>query len=251
MSAYSREIDWAKFRHIADETGAYFMVDMAHVAGLVAAGVYPSPIPHADVITSTTHKTLRGPRGGFILVPDNEELQKKIRSAVFPGTQGGPFMHIIAAKAVAFKEALQPQFKVYQQNVIVNARAMAAKIMQRGYKIVSGGTDNHMLLVDLTGLEITGKDAECALDKAHMTVNKNTVPGEQRSPFITSGLRIGTPAMTTRGMMEQEVVQVADWLCDILDNHTNERTIENIKLKVTDLCDQFPVYSSVNMVSSV
>ena len=251
MSAYSREIDWGQFRKIADEVGAYFMVDMAHISGLVAAGVYPSPIPHADVITSTTHKTLRGPRGGFILVPNNDKLEKKIRSAVFPGTQGGPFMHIIAAKAIAFKEALQPQFKVYQQKVIANARAMADRIMQRGYKIVSGGTDNHMLLVDLTGLDITGKDAESALDRAHMTVNKNTVPGEQRSPFVTSGLRIGTPAITTRGMMEQEAVQVADWLCDILDNHNSEKTIENVKQKVKNLCDQFPVYSTVNMVSSV
>ncbi len=242
FSAYSRILDWQRFREIADSVGAYLFVDMAHVSGLVAAGLYPSPVDIADVVTSTTHKTLRGPRGGIILAKENPDLAKKFNSAIFPGSQGGPLMHIIAAKAVAFKEALDPSFKAYQQKVIDNARAMADVIMQRGYKIVSGGTDNHMLLIDLIDKDITGKDAEAALGRANVTANKNTVPGEPRSPFVTSGLRIGTPASTTRGFGEQEMRQVAGWICDILDDLNNEQVIADIKAKALALCHQHPVY---------
>jgi len=242
FSAYSRVIDWARFRKIADAVEAYFLVDMAHVAGLVAAGVYPNPVPYADVVTTTTHKTLRGPRGGLILARANDELTKKFNSLIFPGTQGGPLMHVIAAKAVAFLEALQPDFKGYQQQVIANARAMASELMARGYKIVSGGTDNHLFLVDLIERNVTGKDADAALGRAHITVNKNTVPNDPRSPFVTSGLRIGTPAVTTRGFKEAEVVQLAGWIADVLDDVANEAVIERTRQSVLDICRRFPVY---------
>jgi len=227
---------------IAKSVGAYFFVDMAHVAGLVAAGVYPNPVPHADVVTSTTHKTLRGPRGGIILAKANEEIEKKLQSLVFPGTQGGPLMHVIAGKAVAFKEALEPAFKDYQVQVVKNAQAMAKTIMSRGYKIVSGGTENHLMLIDMIGREITGKDAEAALGKAHITVNKNSVPNDPRSPFVTSGLRIGTPALTTRGYKEPECVALAEWICDVLDDHTNEAVLSGVRENVTKQCRAFPVY---------
>lgn len=242
FSAYSRSIDWAKFRAIADKVGAYFMVDMAHVAGLVAAGLYPNPVPHADVVTSTTHKTLAGPRGGIILARKNEALEKKFNSAVFPGSQGGPLMHIIAAKAVAFKEALGEEFKITQAQVLVNSKAMVSVLQKRGYKIVSGGTDNHLFLIDLIDKDITGKDAEAALGAAFITVNKNTVPNEPRSPFVTSGLRMGTPAITTRGMKETEATQLAEWICDILDNIEDATVIASIKVKVLELTARFPVY---------
>jgi len=242
FSAYSRTVDWSKFRAIADKIGAYFMVDMAHVAGLVAAGLYPNPVPHADVVTSTTHKTLAGPRGGIILARENPELQKKFNSAVFPGSQGGPLMHIIAAKAVAFKEALGEEFKHTQAQVLVNSKAMVAVLQKRGYKIVSGGTDNHLFLIDLIDKEITGKDAEAALGAAFITVNKNTVPNEPRSPFVTSGLRMGTPAITTRGMKEAEATQLAEWICDILDDINDQDVIADVKSKVLTLTAQFPVY---------
>ncbi|MDF2868418.1 MAG: serine hydroxymethyltransferase [Gammaproteobacteria bacterium] len=242
FSAYSQIIDWQKFRAIADEVGAYLVVDMAHVAGLIAAGLYPSPIAAADVVTSTTHKTLRGPRGGLILAKANPEIEKKLNSLVFPGTQGGPLMHVIAAKAVAFKEAMQPEFINYQKQVLANSKAMAKTILERGYKIVSGGTQNHLMLIDLIDKNLTGKDAEAALGQANITVNKNTVPNEPRSPFITSGLRIGTPAVTTRGFKETEVVQLADWICDILEDWQNATTIKAIKQKVLSLCQKFPVY---------
>ncbi|MEE4245970.1 MAG: serine hydroxymethyltransferase [Kangiellaceae bacterium] len=242
FSAYSRTIDWAKFRQIADKIGAYFMVDMAHVSGLIAAGLYPNPVPHADVVTSTTHKTLAGPRGGIILARSNPELEKKFNSAVFPGGQGGPLMHVIAAKAVAFKEALSDEFKLTQQQVINNARAMVEVIMQRGYKVVSGGTDNHLFLLDLIDKDITGKDAEAALGQAHITVNKNTVPNEPRSPFVTSGLRMGTPAITSRGFKEAECQQLAGWICDILDDMNNPAVIAQVKQQVADLTAKFPVY---------
>ena len=242
FSAYSRVIDWARFRQISDAVGAYFLVDMAHVAGLVAAGVYPSPIPFADVVTTTTHKTLRGPRGGLILARANEEITKKLNSLIFPGTQGGPLMHVIAAKAVAFLEALQPDFKGYQQQVVANARAMASALMARGYRIVSGGTDNHLFLVDLIERNVTGKDADAALGRAHITVNKNTVPNDPRSPFVTSGLRIGTPAVTTRGFNEAEVVQLAGWIADVLDDVTNEAVIERTRQSVLEICRRFRVY---------
>ena len=241
FSAYSRVIDWKIFRDIADSVGAYLMVDMAHIAGLVAAGLYPSPVTIADVTTSTTHKTLRGPRGGLILAKHNPDLEKKLNSAVFPGSQGGPLMHIIAAKAVCFKEALDPAFKVYQQQVVDNARTMAAVIQQRGYAIVSGGTDNHLFLVSLLNKDITGKDAEIRLGQAHITLNKNTVPGETRSPFVTSGLRIGSPAMTTRGFKKAESVQVANWICDILDNIADDAVLMRVKNAAMKLCQQFPV----------
>lgn len=244
FSAYSRIVDWQKIRDIADSVGAYMMVDMAHVAGLVAAGVYPSPIKIADVVTSTTHKTLRGPRGGIILARENEALTKKFNSLIFPGIQGGPLMHVIAAKAVAFHEALQPSFTVYQQQVVKNAKVMAETIQQRGYKVVSGGTDNHLILVNLIGKGITGKAAEAALEHANITVNKNTVPGEPLSPFVTSGLRLGTPAVTTRGFTETEVKRVATWISDILDDHENEQVIAAIKQRVHELCKAFPVYGS-------
>ncbi|KPJ95713.1 MAG: serine hydroxymethyltransferase [Gammaproteobacteria bacterium SG8_11] len=242
FSAYSRIVDWQRFRDIADSVGAYLMADMAHVAGLVAAGVYPSPVNIADVTTTTTHKTLRGPRGGLILAKSNPDLEKKLNSLVFPGSQGGPLMHVIAAKAVAFKEALQPDFKQYQQQVVKNAQAMAAVLMERGYNIVSGGTDNHLFLVDLINKGITGKDADAALGAANITVNKNSVPNDPQSPFVTSGLRIGTPAVTTRGFNEAEVTQVATWICDVLDDINNESTRERVKQQVLDICKRFPVY---------
>ena len=243
FSAYSREIDWARMREIADSVGAWFLVDMAHVAGLVAAGVYPSPLPHAHVVTSTTHKTLRGPRGGIILAVADEEMEKALNSVVFPGTQGGPLMHAIAAKAVAFKEALDPEFKIYQRDVIDNARAMAAVIMERGYKIVSGGTDNHLFLVDLIGQDFTGKDAEESLGRAFITVNKNTVPGEPRSPFVTSGLRMGTPAVTTRGFTVSDCQELAGIICDVLDNVGDAGVEQQAKQAALQLCSKHPVYS--------
>ncbi|HUG97898.1 MAG TPA: serine hydroxymethyltransferase [Gammaproteobacteria bacterium] len=242
FSAYSRIVDWARFREIADSVGAFLMADMAHVAGLVAAGVYPSPVPHADVVTSTTHKTLRGPRGGIILAKHNEALEKKLNSLVFPGTQGGPLMHVIAAKAVAFKEALQPEFKVYQQQVVENARAMVAMLMERGYRIVSGGTDNHLFLVDLIDKDITGKDADAALGRANITVNKNAVPNDPRSPFVTSGLRMGTPAVTTRGFVAAECRTLAGWIADVLDDIGNEETIRRVRRQALELCARYPVY---------
>jgi glycine hydroxymethyltransferase len=242
FSAYSRVIDWARFRAIADAVGAYFLVDMAHVAGLVAAGEYPSPVPYADVVTTTTHKTLRGPRGGLILARANDELTKKFNSLIFPGTQGGPLMHVIAAKAVAFLEALQPEFKDYQRQVVANARAMAGALMARGVKIVSGGTDNHLFLVDLVGRSYTGKDADAALGRANITVNKNTVPNDPRSPFVTSGLRIGTPAVTTRGFGEAEVTELAGWIADVLEDVGDEAVIERTRQSVLGVCRRFPVY---------
>jgi len=242
FSAYSRVIDWARFRKIADAVGAYFLVDMAHVAGLVATGEYPSPIPHADVVTTTTHKTLRGPRGGMILARANEEIEKKLNSLVFPGTQGGPLMHVIAAKAVSFLEALQPDFAVYQKQVLANSRAMAAALIKRGYKIVSGGTDNHLFLVDLIDKNITGKDADAALGRAHITVNKNAVPNDPRPPFVTSGLRIGTPAVTTRGFREAEVTDLANWIADVLDENGSETVINRVRGQVEEICKRFPVY---------
>ncbi len=242
FSAYSRIVDWSKFRDIADKVGAYFMVDMAHVAGLIAAGLYPNPLPYADVVTSTTHKTLAGPRGGIILAKANPELEKKFNSAVFPGGQGGPLMHVIAAKAVAFKEALGDEFKVTQKQVLINSRAMVAVLQDRGYKIVSGGTDNHLFLIDLIDKDITGKAAEAALGAAFITVNKNTVPNEPRSPFVTSGLRMGTPAITTRGMKEAEATELSGWICDILDDIENVEVISSVKLKVLALTARFPVY---------
>jgi len=242
FSAYSRVLDFARFRAIADSVGAYLVVDMAHVAGLVAAGLYPNPIPFADVVTTTTHKTLRGPRGGLILARANEEIAKKLNSMVFPGTQGGPLMHVIAAKAVALQEALQPEFVAYQKLVIANAQAMAATLVARGHKIVSGGTDNHLFLVDLIGKEYTGKDADAALGRAHITVNKNAVPNDPRSPFVTSGLRIGSPAVTTRGFQVADVTQLANWIADILADVNNEATITRVRGQVAEICKRYPVY---------
>lgn len=246
FSAYSQIMDWQKFRDVADEVGAYLVVDMAHVAGLVAAGVYPNPTPIADVTTSTTHKTLRGPRGGLILARANEEVEKKLNSAVFPGGQGGPLMHVIAAKAISFKEAMSPDYKAYQQQVVKNAKAMAATFIERGIKIVSGGTENHLMLVDLIGKEYSGKDADEALGRANITVNKNAVPNDPRSPFVTSGLRVGTPAITTRGFGEAECVELTHWICDILDaleaGNVDEK-IEQVKQKVLEVCARFPVYA--------
>ena len=244
FSAYSRIIDWQQFRDIADEIGAYLFVDMAHIAGLVAAGLYPNPVPVADVVTTTTHKTLRGPRGGLILARSNPKLEKKFNSTVFPGIQGGPLMHVIAAKAVAFKEALDPTFTVYQEAVVANARCMASTFQKRGYNVVSGGTDNHLFLLDLIDKGITGKAADAALGRAHITVNKNSVPNDPQSPFVTSGLRIGTPAMTTRGFGLDESAQIANWICDVLEDIENEYLIKNITEKVKILCDRFPVYHS-------
>jgi glycine hydroxymethyltransferase len=244
FSAYSRVIDWERFRRIADGVGAYFVVDMAHVAGLIAAGIYPNPVPHADVVTTTTHKTLRGPRGGLILARPNEEIHKKLNSLVFPGTQGGPLMHVIAAKAVALLEALQPEFVAYQKQVLANARAMAGGLMKRGYKIVSGGTDNHLFLVDLIDKNVTGKDADAALGRAHITVNKNAVPNDPRPPFVTSGLRIGTPAATTRGFKEAEVLELANWIADVLDENLSDAAIAKVKGQVTEICRRFPVYAN-------
>ncbi|HUB92323.1 MAG TPA: serine hydroxymethyltransferase [Dyella sp.] len=243
FSAYSQIMDWARFRVIADKVGAYLFVDMAHIAGLVAAGVYPSPLPHAHVVTSTTHKTLRGPRGGIVIAKDaGEEIEKKLQSIVFPGIQGGPLMHVIAAKAVAFKEALEPSFKDYQVQVVKNAKAMAKTLIERGYKVVSGGTENHLMLIDLIGREVTGKDAEAALGKAHITVNKNAVPNDPRSPFVTSGLRVGTPAITTRGYKEADVVELTQWICDVLDAPADEGVIKAVREKVSAQCETFPVY---------
>jgi glycine hydroxymethyltransferase len=244
FSAYSRVVDWQRFRDIADEVGAYLLVDMAHVAGLVAAGVYPSPVDIADVTTTTTHKTLRGPRGGLILAKANEEVEKKLNSLVFPGIQGGPLMHVIAAKAVALKEALQPDFKHYQESVVVNAKAMAQRFIDRGLSIVSGGTDNHLMLVDLIAKGITGKAADAALGRAHITVNKNAVPNDPQSPFVTSGIRVGTPAVTTRGFDKADCETLADWMCDVLDDLENEAVIERVRGKVTEICRRYPVYAS-------
>ena len=242
FSAYSQELDFARFREIADKVGAYLFVDMAHVAGLVAAGVYPDPVPHAHVIATTTHKTLRGPRGGLILACDDADLQKKLNSAVFPGGQGGPLMHVIAAKAVCFKEAMSDEFKAYQQQVVKNAAAMAEVFVERGYDVVSGGTKNHLFLVSLIKQDITGKDADAALGKAHITVNKNAVPNDPRSPFVTSGLRIGTPAVTTRGFKETECRDLAGWMCDILDNLEDETVIARVREQVEAVCGRLPVY---------
>ncbi|HET8555664.1 MAG TPA: serine hydroxymethyltransferase [Rhodanobacteraceae bacterium] len=248
FSAYSQVVDWERFRAIADKVGAYLFVDMAHVAGLVAAGVYPSPLPHAHVVTTTTHKTLRGPRGGLIVAKseaqgeDGETIRKKLQSIVFPGLQGGPLEHVIAAKAVAFKEALDPAFKTYQAQVVKNAKAMAKKLIERGYKIVSGGTENHLVLVDLIGKPLTGKDAEAALGRAHITVNKNTVPNDPQSPFVTSGLRIGTPAATTRGYQETDCIELAGWIADVLDAPEDESVIENVRALVQAQCAKYPVY---------
>ena len=243
FSAYSGIVDWAKFREIADEVGAYLLVDRAYVLFLVAAGLYPSPIPFADVVTTTTHKTLRGPRGGLILAKENEEIHKKLNSAIFPGTQGGPLMHVIAAKAVCFKEALEPEFKDYQAQVKLNAKTMAQTFMDRGINIVSNGTENHMFLVDLIDKGITGKEADAALGQANITVNKNAVPNDPQSPFVTSGLRIGTPAATTRGFKEAEVAEVASWICDIIENIGDDKIIDDVKEKVKNLCSKFPVYA--------
>jgi glycine hydroxymethyltransferase len=242
FSAYSRILDFPRFRAIADKVGAYLMVDMAHVAGLVAAGLYPTPVPYADIVTTTTHKTLRGPRGGLILGRANPEIEKKIQSMVFPGIQGGPLMHVIAAKAVALKEALQPEFKQYQEQVLVNARAMASVFINRGYRIVSGGTDDHLFLVDLVAKGITGKVADAALGAAHITVNKNSVPNDPQSPFVTSGIRIGSPAITSRGFKEAEARQLTQWICDVLDSIDNPTVIEQVREQVKVLCARFPVY---------
>ena len=243
FSAYSQIVDWARMRSIADKVGAIFFVDMAHVAGLIAAGVYPSPVPHAHVVASTTHKTLRGPRGGFVIAKGlGEEREKKLQSIVFPGIQGGPLMHVIAAKAVAFLEALSPDFKTYQKQVVINAKAMAKTLIARGYKIVSGGTENHLMLIDLIGRDSSGKDAEAALGKAHITVNKNAVPNDPRSPFITSGLRIGTPAVTTRGYGEQDCIDLANWIADVLDAPSDDKVIASVRDKVTAQCRKYPVY---------
>ncbi len=244
FSAYSRVVDWQRFRDIADQVGAYLFVDMAHVAGLVAAGLYPNPVPIADVTTSTTHKTLRGPRGGIILARANPDIEKKLNSTIFPGTQGGPLMHVIAAKAVAFKEALGPDFKDYQQQVLNNARAMATVMLERGYRVVSGGTDDHLFLVDLIDKGVTGKDAEAALGDAHITVNKNAVPNDPQSPFVTSGIRIGTPAVTTRGFKEPEVKALAAWICDIIDKPDDAAVRAAVRAKAQDLCRRYPVYET-------
>ena len=242
FSAYSQVIDWARFRAIADKVGAYLFVDMAHVAGLVAAGLYPNPLPYADVVTTTTHKTLRGPRGGLILARSNEAIEKKLNAAVFPGAQGGPLMHVIAAKAICFKEALEPGFKTYQKQVIDNAQAMAQVFVERGYDVVSGGTDNHLFLVSLIRQGLTGKDADAALGRAHITVNKNAVPNDPQSPFITSGLRIGTPAVTTRGFKVAQCTALAGWICDILDNLGDVDVEADVARNVAALCADFPVY---------
>lgn len=244
FSAYSRFMDWQRFRDIADSVGAYLLVDMAHVAGLVAAGLYPSPVGIADVTTSTTHKTLCGPRGGIILAKENPALEKKLNSALFPGMQGGPLMHVIAAKAVCFKEALEPEFKTYQQQVLKNANAMAVAFQARGYNVVSNGTDNHLFLLDLVDKDITGKAADAALGRANITVNKNAVPNDPRSPFVTSGLRIGSPAVTRRGFKEAECTQITNWMCDVMEDIDSDATIEAVKKKVVELCKRFPVYEA-------
>ncbi|EJP73937.1 MAG: glycine hydroxymethyltransferase [SAR86 cluster bacterium SAR86B] len=242
FSAFSGIIDWSKFREIADESGSYLLVDMAHVSGLVAAGLYPSPVPYADVVTSTTHKTLRGPRSGIILAKSNPEIEKKLNSAVFPGSQGGPLMHVVAAKAICFKEALDPEFKIYTKQVMDNAKLMAETIMSRGIDVVSGGTENHIILVDLRSKNITGKDAEKALGSVNITANKNTVPNDPQSPFVTSGIRLGTPAVTTRGFKNKEIVDISNWICDIVLDMENEDLKKEIKNKVAELCSRFPVY---------
>ena len=242
FSAYSRVLDWQRFRDIADSVGAYLLVDMAHVAGLVAAGEYPNPVPFADVVTSTTHKTLGGPRGGIILARSNPDVEKKLNSALFPGSQGGPLMHVIAAKAICFKEAMQPGFKGYQAQTLANARTIAAGLMERGYSVVSGGTDNHLLLLDLVDKDITGKAADAALGRANITVNKNAVPNDPRSPFVTSGVRIGSPAITRRGFKEEECKLLTGWICDVLDDIDNEANITSVRQQVLALCERFPVY---------
>ena len=242
FSAYSRVLDWQRFRDIADSVGAYPLVDMAHVAGLVAAGEYPNPVPFADVVTSTTHKTLGGPRGGIILARSNPDVEKKLNSALFPGSQGGPLMHVIAAKAICFKEAMQPEFKGYQAQTLANARTIAAGLMERGYSVVSGGTDNHLLLLDLVDKDITGKAADAALGRANITVNKNAVPNDPRSPFVTSGVRIGSPAVTRRGFKEEECKLLTGWICDVLDDIDNEANITSVRQQVLALCERFPVY---------
>jgi len=243
FSAYSQIVDWKRMREIADKVDAYLFVDMAHVAGLIAAGEYPTPVPHAHVVTTTTHKTLAGPRGGLILSNEGEELYKKLNSAVFPGGQGGPLMHVIAGKAVAFKEAMEPEFKAYQANVVKNAKAMVGQFQERGYKVVSNGTENHLFLVDLIDKDITGKDADAALGAANITVNKNSVPNDPRSPFVTSGIRVGTPAITRRGFTEDDAKELANWMCDVLDNIGNEEVIEATKQKVLEICKRLPVYA--------
>jgi glycine hydroxymethyltransferase len=242
FSAYSRVLDWQRFRDIADSVGAYLLVDMAHVAGLVAAGEYPNPVPYADVVTSTTHKTLGGPRGGIILARSNPDIEKKLNSALFPGSQGGPLMHVIAAKAICFKEAMQPEFKSYQAQTLANARTIAGVLMERGYSVVSGGTDNHLLLLDLVDKDITGKAADAALGRANITVNKNAVPNDPRSPFVTSGVRIGSPAITRRGFKEEECKLMTGWICDVLDDIDNEANITSVRQQVLALCERFPVY---------
>ena len=244
FSAYSRVLDWQRFRDIADSVGAYLLVDMAHVAGLVAAGEYPNPVPFADVVTSTTHKTLGGPRGGIILARSNPDIEKKLNSALFPGSQGGPLMHVIAAKAICFKEAMQRDFKSYQAQTLANARTIAAGLIGRGYSVVSGGTDNHLLLLDLVSKDITGKAADAALGRANITVNKNAVPNDPRSPFVTSGVRIGSPAVTRRGFKEAECEVMTGWICDVLDDIDNEDNIVSVRQQVLDLCARFPVYPS-------
>jgi len=244
FSAYSQVVDWQRFRDIADEVGAYLMVDMAHVAGLIAAGVYPSPVNIADVTTSTTHKTLRGPRGGIILARSNPDIEKRLNSMVFPGTQGGPLMHVIAAKAVAFKEALQPDFKTYQQQVVKNAKQMAEVFLSRGYDVISGGTENHLFLVSFIDQGLTGKDVDAWLGAANITVNKNSVPNDPQSPFVTSGIRVGTPAITTRGFKEAEAKVLAGWMCDIIESKGDGAMIESTQSKVLDLCQRYPVYGN-------
>lgn len=242
FSAYSRVMDWARFREIANEVGAYLFIDIAHVAGLIAAGLYPNPMPYADVVTSTTHKSLRGPRGGLIMCKSNPDLEKKLDSNIFPGIQGGPLMHVIAAKAVAFKEAMQPEFLAYQQQVIKNAKAMAEVFMNRGFDVVSGGTDNHLMLVSLIPKGITGKAADAALGRAHITVNKNAVPNDPESPFVTSGIRVGTPAPTSRGFKEPQMIEIANLMCDVMENMEDENVIAAVREKVSNLCARFPVY---------
>lgn len=242
FSAYSRIVDWQRFRTIADKVGAYLVVDMAHVAGLVAAKLYPNPIPIADVTTSTTHKTLRGPRGGLILARFNPDIEKRLNASVFPGMQGGPLMHVIAAKAVAFKEAMEPEFTLYQQQVVINARAMAQVFIKRGYEVISGGTDNHLFLVSFVNHRITGKDVDAWLGNAQITVNKNAVPNDPQSPFVTSGIRIGTPAVTTRGFGEEEVIKLANWMCDLIDSRGHPDLINEVRTQAINLCKQFPVY---------
>ena len=243
FSAFSGVVDWAIFREIADEVGAYLLVDMAHVSGLVAADLYPSPIPYADVVTSTTHKTLRGPRSGIILAKSNPEIEKKLNSAVFPGSQGGPLMHVIAAKAICFKEALEPEFKSYSKQVLHNAKEMCNVILSRGIDVVTGKTDNHIILMDLRSKEITGKDSEKALGLANITVNKNSVPNDPHSPFVTSGIRLGTPAITTRGLKEEEVSLITNWICDVILNIGDEKVLNNVKNGVIEICNKFPVYN--------